>query len=224
MISIIVPVLNEEKALDASLKALAQLEGDKEIIVVDGGSQDRSREIGRRYGKLVEGPRGRARQMNYGASLAKGDIVWFVHADSRPAPTSLKDIEKAIGAGYIGGRFKLYFYDYKSFVLSYIAFTSNLRRWVLKLIFGDQAIFVRKDIFDGLGGYKDIELMEDFDFSLRLHKAGRVKKLRTKIGSSARRFKEGGSLRVFLHMQKIKYLYLRGEDPEKLKEIYREVR
>ena len=224
MISIIVPVLNEESTIEETLIDLINLDGDKEIIVVDGGSTDKTVKIAKKYGKVYEGVKGRARQMNYGVEKSSGDILWFVHSDARVDRSSLDAIEKSISRGYIGGGFKLYFYDMKGFLINYIAFTSNLRRRFLKLIFGDQAIYVRKDIFSSMGGYKEMDLMEDFDFSLRLHKEGKVDKLNVRIGTSARRFREGGVLRTFFFMQKIKYLYLRGRSPEELNQMYRDVR
>lgn len=224
MISIIVPVYNEEKTIDESLSALVAIQGDREIIIVDGGSQDRTVELAEKYGQVLRGPKGRSRQMNYGASQSQGEILWFVHLDARLDPSSLEEIERTMAEGYVGGGFKLYFYDMGGWLIRYIALTSNLRRSLLKLIFGDQGIFVAREVFQKMDGYKEIDLMEDFDFSLRLHQEGRVKKLRTPIGSSARRFKEGGTLRTFLQMQKIKYLYLRGKSPEDLNKMYRDVR
>lgn len=224
MISIIVPVLNEENKIEKTLQVLDRLKGQKEIIVVDGGSCDNTVKIAKSYGIVTESSKGRARQMNHGAEESSGDILWFVHSDSIVSVDSLGKIKETIDKGYIGGGFQLYFYDMDTLFMRYIAKTSNMRAKYLQLIFGDQGIFVKKDIFEKMNGYKDIELMEDWDFSRRLHKMGKVKMVESKIGTSARRFSSGGQLKTFLFMQKIRLLYLIGKSPSELNKMYREVR
>lgn len=224
MISIIVPVLNEEKAIENLLKGLNSLKGEKEIVVVDGGSSDSTVEIASNYGKVVRSKKGRGVQMNEGAKIARGNVLWFVHSDSKVSQNALEAIKKAIEEGYIGGGFSLYFYDYDTRFMRFVSVTSNWRAKYLKLFFGDQGIFVRRDIFDELRGYKEIELMEDWDFSRRMAKKGRMKLLKARIGTSARRFKQGGQLKTLLLMHKIKILYVLGVSPSKLSKIYREER
>ncbi len=224
MISIIIPVLNEGKNIEKLLRQVKVLEGDKEIVVVDGGSTDNTVDIADKYARVIHSKKGRANQMNKGAQEAKGNILWFVHSDSLLDPKSLEKILKTINDGYIGGGFSLYFYDYPTLFMKYVAWTSNLRARYMGLLFGDQGIFVEKDIFFDLGGYPEIGLMEDWEFSKKLFKTKKVKVLRTPIGTSARRFKSGGQFRTFLLMQKIKLLYVLGTPPDKLKKIYREAR
>ncbi len=224
MISIIVPILNEEKGIESLLMDLNSLKGDKEIIVVDGGSTDGTVDKASSIAKVIHSEKGRSRQMNLGAKEALGDILWFVHSDSKIHEESLESIESAIGRGYIGGGFSLDFYDYRTYFMKFVAKTSNLRAKFLGLIFGDQGIFIKKDAFDALEGYPDIELMEDWELSKKLHKVGKVKVVKTPIGTSARRFKSGGQLKTLLLMHKIKFLYMLGVPSSKLKEIYREAR
>lgn len=224
MVSIIIPVLNEEKNIEKSLIQFNRLKGDKEIIVVDGGSSDNTRQIAERFAKVVLSEKGRANQMNKGAAKVRGDILWFVHLDSIINEESIEKIQLAIDEKYVGGGFSLKFYDYDTLFMKYISTTSNLRAKYLGLYFGDQGIFVRRDIFEGIGGYPRQEIMEDWELSLLMKKMGKLKLINTTIGTSARRFKNGGQLKTHLLMHKIKLLYLLGTPTDKLAKIYKDVR
>jgi len=224
LISIIVPVLNEEKSIEELLIDLHNLPGNKEIIVVDGGSVDNTITIAEKYGKVIVSEKGRSNQMNCGALNSKGDILWFVHSDSKVHIDSIRAMEDAINHGYIGGGFSMYFYDYKSLFLKYIYLTSNMRAKCLKLYFGDQGIFVKRNIFQDMNGFKAMPIMEDWDFSTRVKKLGKLILLKNSIGTSARRFKKGGPLKTHLLMHKIKFLYILGKDPEELAKLYRNIR
>lgn len=224
MISIIVPVLNEEKTIEGLLLELKALEGDKEIIVVDGGSVDRTAEIAARHAVFIGGVSGRARQMNRGAVAAKGEVLWFVHSDSKVDRKSLCHIQAAVDEGCVGGGFSMFFHDYDTLFMKFVSCSSNMRARHMGLYFGDQGIFVRRDVFERIGGYPDIPIMEDWEMGLRLKKEGRMELLDAPIGTSGRRFKNGGALRTLLFMHKIKLLYILGIPPEKLSGTYRKVR
>lgn len=224
IISIIIPVLNEEKTIENTIKNLMNIRGNKEIIIVDGGSNDKTVQIAKCLTKVVCSPKGRANQMNAGARIAEGNILWFVHSDSIVDENSLINIRKAIEEGYKAGGFKLYFYDDKSSFMKYISFTSNLRAKYLNIYFGDQGIFVEKNLFNNLDGFKRIYLMEDWELSKRISKEEKMKLLDCSIGTSARRFNNGGKLKTHLLMHKIKILYLLGICDKKLSMIYKEAR
>ena len=122
MITIIIPVLNEEKTIEKCLKNIIELPGQKELIVVDGGSLDNTVEIASRERTgAITSPKGRAKQMNGGAKVAKGDILWFVHSDSRLYLSSIFEIENVIDEKYIGGCFRLYFYDLDTRFMRFLA-------------------------------------------------------------------------------------------------------
>lgn len=224
VVSIIVPVLNEEKNIENALFQFSKLKGDKEIIIVDGESEDKTKEIAARFVKVISSKRGRASQMNEGAKHAHGNILWFVHSDSIVKENSIEEIQLAIDEGYIGGGFSLKFYDYSTLFMKYISTTSNLRSKYFGLYFGDQGIFVKKEIFESLGGFPEQEIMEDWEFSLAMKKTGKLKLINANIGTSARRFKQGGQLRTHLLMHKIKLLYILGMPTDRLTKIYKDVR
>ncbi|KNF07257.1 transferase [Gottschalkia purinilytica] len=224
MISIILPLLNEEKSIENTLTQIQRLKGDKEIIVVDGGSTDSTVKIASKYAIVINSEKGRGKQMNAGAKVAKGDILWFIHSDSKLEENSLISIRNCMEEGYCAGGFPIYFYDYDTAFMRFVSVTSNLRAKYLGLYFGDQGIFIKKKLFNKIDGFKEIEIMEDWEFSKRLNKVTKLKMLSTKIGTSGRRFKSGGQLRTLLLMHKIKIMYLLGVSPKTLNSMYREAR
>lgn len=218
-------MLDEEGAIADTLDALRMGAPASELIVVDGGSSDRSVEIARpQCDQLIEGPRGRARQMNAGASQASGDAIAFVHADTIVPPTFARDIEGALADGrVVGGRFDVTF-DVRGPALDVVAAMISLRSRVARSATGDQAIFVRREVFERLGGYAAIELCEDVDFTRRMRRAGRVACLRSRVITSSRRWRRDGVVRTIVKMWIIKSLFLVGVSPAWLKRYYSDTR
>ncbi|MDJ0346585.1 TIGR04283 family arsenosugar biosynthesis glycosyltransferase [Streptomyces sp. H10-C2] len=219
-VSIIVPVLNEATTIEASLTRLARDFPDCELIVVDGGSSDATAELAAPLATVVHTPRGRARQMNEGARHATGDILWFVHADTAIDPAALDQIRAALTDPQVSGGGLTLRFDRRTLGLDYLAFTSNARARRLHQVFGDQAMFTRRTVFDELEGFPDLAIMEDLEMSRRLHRAGRLCVLDATSTASARRFTEHGTWRMIAFMQYLKLLYFAGVDPERIRRRY----
>jgi rSAM/selenodomain-associated transferase 2 len=223
-ISIVIPVLNEEKDIAATLVALQRL-GPHELIIVDGGSSDQTGEVCKRLGAEVHSsPRGRGTQMNHGARRATGDVLLFLHADTRLPESAFDDIRAALRSPRcVGGRFDVQL-DGAYWLLDVIGAMISLRSRLSRVATGDQAIFVRREIFAELGGYPDIPLMEDVAFSRALKRRGAVACLRSRVMTSARRWKKEGVWRTILKMWMLKLLYLAGISPVRLKRYYGDIR
>src|SRR5918994_508831 len=219
-ISIIMPVLNEEKTIAATLAALSPLAPD-EVIVVDGGSTDRTRDIvGQTSATLLTAPRGRAQQMNQGACVAQGDVLLFLHADTRLPASALMDIRTAMADRHcVGGRFDVCL-DRDEWTFRLIGTLINLRSRLTKGATGDQAIFVRRTVFEELGGFPDLPLMEDIALSRLLKRQGRVACLHSQVITSARRWERDGMWRTVLTMWAFRLLFLAGVSPTRLKRFY----
>lgn len=224
MISIIMPVLNEEVVIEKSLKNLTKQKGDFELIVVDGGSADQTTEIAKRYADIIVSDKGRACQMNAGAKTANGDILLFLHADSILQDDALIKVENVMNNEEIlGGAFK-YALDDPFWFYRIIEFLANLRAKTFSIYPGDHGIFVRRAIFEKIGGFKNIELMEDIDLSKRLKREGKLVQLDAKIVSSARRLKQEGIVTTFFHMQLNRFLFFAGISPRVLSRFYKNIR
>lgn len=221
-LSIIVPVLNEAARLPALLVGLAPFREAAEVIVVDGGSTDGSAEAARAAGwaRVLAAPRGRARQMNAGAAAACGEVLLFLHADTSLPPTALEDIRAALAdPPVVGGRFDVRL-DSPRPIYRAVETLTNLRsRWT-GIWTGDQAIFVRRAVFERLGGFPDIPLMEDVELSRRLKRAGRRACLRSRVTASARKWEREGAARTILLMWALRFLYLVGVSPARLHRWY----
>jgi rSAM/selenodomain-associated transferase 2 len=223
-VSVVIPVLNEEKTIAATLTALMALK-PHEVIVVDGGSSDRTRKISAETdATVITGAPSRARQMNVGAQQATGDILLFLHADTRLPPAAFDDIAAALkDPRYLGGRFDVDL-DGDHWMLKVVGAMINHRSRITKVGTGDQAIFVRREVFAQLGGFPDIPLMEDIAFCRALKRLGGIACLRSKVVSSARRWESEGVWRTIIKMWILKLLYFAGVSPVKLKRFYAESR
>lgn len=219
IISVLIPTYNEEQNIGPLLERLVKQPGT-EIIVCDGGSTDRTAEICAAYPvKFIRGPRGRGLQLNAGAEVATGEILFFLHADSLVDPGVFPEIRQAVANNYLWGCCTLHFDD-RSLFFRAVAFGSRLRAKIFSLCFGDQGIFCQRRFFWEQGGFPPIPLMEDLALSRKLRRRLRARVLSSPIITSSRRFKEGGCLRTLLLMQKLKLLYYLGVSPERLAFMY----
>jgi len=213
-LSIIVPMLNEAAGIADALRALRSL--DAEIVAVDGGSSDNTVACAMQHADLLlDSARGRARQMNAGASTAHGDILLFLHADTTLPPAADRLVEEHIASGALWGRFDVVISG-KSAWFPVIASLMNLRSRLSGIATGDQAIFVKRSAFEQLGGFPDIPLMEDIVLSQRLKRLGRPACLRQKVITAGRRWEKHGILRTILTMWWLRLRFFCGTDPKKL--------
>jgi len=221
-ISIIVPVLNEAQGISESLAALAPLrERGHEVIVVDGGSSDKTPDLARRAAdRVVSAPRGRASQMNAGAALARGEVLVFLHADTRlPEDAAARILQGLAASGRAWGRFDVRI-EGASVFLPVIAFFMNLRSRATGIATGDQAIFVRREAFKRAGGFPPLELMEDIALSRSLKRVSRPLCLADKAVTSGRRWEQRGVLRTVFLMGWLRLAFFLGAAPASLARFY----
>lgn len=221
-VSIIVPVLNEADVIADSLSAIRNAcTATTEILVVDGGSNDATAEIARALcDRLLISRRGRARQMNAGARSASGTILWFLHSDSRVPKHADELIRTMLAKGTTDwGRFDVQLSGTHS-MLRVIERLMNWRSRATGICTGDQGIFVSRKLFNKLGGFPDIALMEDIAMSRLLRRSGRPLCLSQRLVTSSRRWEQNGILRTILLMWKLRLLYFLGVAPETLARKY----
>jgi rSAM/selenodomain-associated transferase 2 len=221
-LSIIIPVLNEATTIVAALEALAPLRArGTEIIVVDGGSRDDSAALAKPLTDFViTSARGRAAQMNAGAGVARGDVLLFLHADTRLP----KDAERFILEGLARskrawGRFDVAIEGAHP-LLPVIAAMMNLRSRLTGISTGDQAMFVTREAFDSVGGFPGILLMEDITFARNLKRVSRPLCLSARVTTSGRRWEQHGVLRTMLLMWRLRLAYFFGAKPDVLAKRY----
>jgi rSAM/selenodomain-associated transferase 2 len=224
-VSIIIPVLNEEALLAGTLDGLRRLEGEPEVIVVDGGSHDRTRDIACAalqqfsQGRFIESARGRGPQMNAGAHAAQGNVLLFLHADTQLPADALTRIEKAIrDQEIVGGNFAIVFEGRDLWSRVFTRLYNWRRRF--GIYYGDSAIFARREVFERLGGYLNAPVMEDYDFCRKLERAGKTAVIESPAITSSRRWGQWRTAYVLMLWVLLQWLYLIGAPPEGMGWIY----
>jgi rSAM/selenodomain-associated transferase 2 len=221
-LSIIIPVLNEEAEIVDTLAALAAMRArGAETIVVDGGSCDRTIALAASLAdRVITAPRGRAMQMNTGAAAASADVLLFLHADTRlPAEADRLVLEGLASSGHQWGRFDVRISG-RHPLLPVVAALMNIRSRLTGIATGDQGIFVRRDLFERIGGFPAIPLMEDVALSGHLKRIGEPLCLTPRAITSGRRWEERGVIRTILLMWRIRLAYSLGAPPARLFRLY----
>lgn len=221
-LSIVVPALNEAACIAGTLQALQALRRrGAELVLADGGSADGTAALAAPWAdRVIVAPRGRAAQMNAGAAEAGADVLLFLHADTRLPPQADAAIQRALTGGAGWGRFDVHI-DGRPRMLRLVAAMMNLRsRWT-GIATGDQAIFVRRTLFEAVGGFPLQPLMEDVELSCRLRRLGGPACLRDRVVTSGRRWEQRGVWRTIVLMWWLRWRYWRGEPAARLAEAYR---
>ncbi len=221
-LSIIVPVLDEAEGIAATLDALAAPRAaGHEVIVVDGGRGDGTLALSHgRADAAIIGPRGRARQMNAGAKHARGEVLLFLHADTRLPRFGVERIASVVSQGAAWGRFDVRI-EGRSPMLAVVAALMNARSRLTGIATGDQAMFVRRDLFERVGGFPDQPLMEDIELSRRLRACAPPACLRERVATSGRRWESRGVWRTIVLMWRLRWRYWRGGAADDLARAYR---
>jgi len=227
-VSIIIPTLNEEASVSRAIRSCREA-GPCEVIVVDGGSRDRTVEIAQgEADAAIIAPRGRAAQMNAGAAVASGGVLLFLHADTLLPGGSVHGVLGALQEpAVVGGAFRVRLAaspEAGRYVRGALGITGRMigaRGFISRSYSGDQAIFVRAEAFRAAGGYPEIPLMEDVELSRRMRRAGKTVLLPLRVETSGRRWEEWGPLRTVLFMWRLRVGYLLGWTPSRCAEAYR---
>jgi rSAM/selenodomain-associated transferase 2 len=222
MISVIVPTLDEAEALPRLLRSLAAQGEAHEVIVADGGSRDDTCAFAAAAGaRIVHAPRGRGEQLAAGAAAARGEIVWFVHADSRVPYSAMRALLRALDQPeIIGGNFRVLFDGGARFDRFMNWFYALIRRF--GLYYGDSGIFVRRDALEAVGGVRPLALMEDYDLVRRLRRAGKTTCIAfPPLITSSRRFAGRSPPAIMAGWLLIHVLFALGVRPEVLARVYR---
>lgn len=224
-LSIIIPTYNEAGNIGKLVKYLKQNSDAAvtDIIVSDAGSSDHTIAAAKETGAAValSPGKGRSAQMNYGVSLAKGNVFYFVHADTFPPPSFVKDIQEAVAAGYDLGRYRTKFNSTKTIL--------KLNAWLTRFDFficmgGDQTLFIKKDLFEQHGGFReDMKMMEEYEFCARVRKAAKYKIMKGTALVSARKYEANSWWRVQHANAKIVLMYKSGASQQAMLDIYNEL-
>ncbi|MGI9290459.1 MAG: TIGR04283 family arsenosugar biosynthesis glycosyltransferase [Gammaproteobacteria bacterium] len=196
MISVIIPALNEEQALPATLEQLFRLKGHCEVILVDGGSTDQTRQVAAQWPqvRILQSAAGRGRQMNEGAAVARGNILLFLHADTLLPESALTTLNENFADPNIEwGGFRHRFSG-SGLALRFISWLTNTRCLITRIFYGDQAMFVRRSVFEEMGGYPDAQL-EDITLSKHLRRRSKPLFLELQVITDSRKFEQMGPVR-----------------------------
>ena len=220
----VIPLLNEAGGLPRLLQRLRECAPD-ELVLVDGGSSDGTAQILQESGhRWLTSEPGRAVQMNAGSKVCNSNIILFLHADTEISSDNIEFLRGlALSSEIVGGRFDVRLSGSHA-ALRVIEWFMNLRSRLSRISTGDQAMFVRRDVFEAMGGFSEIPLMEDIEFSRRLKQRGKTACLRQKVSTSSRRWEGHGMVRTVLLMWRLRLLYWLGVSPEKLADMYRDAR
>ncbi len=226
-IAVVTPVLNEQETVTELMQHVAEV-GCHEFILVDGQSADATVERARSMSqtqetlatRIIDAPRGRASQMNAGAAQAHSDVLLFLHADTRLPANAKQLIQQALAdPDCVGGRFDVRFPRDEGYAWVVSRMMNWRSRWS-GIFTGDQTMFIRRSVFENMGGFADIPLMEDIEFAKRLKTRGRVVALRDKVTTSFRRWEQHGPLNTIVRMWVLRFLYWAGWNPQTLNDYY----
>jgi rSAM/selenodomain-associated transferase 2 len=220
-LSIIMPVLDEAAGIESALRALAPYRArGADVVVVDGGSSDGTADLARPLAdQVLKSQRGRATQMNAGAITARGDVLLFLHADTRlPADADRLILDGLARSGRAWGRFDVCFDD--GGWLRVVALMMNVRSRLTGICTGDQAMFITRAAFDSIGGFPPIPLMEDVTAATLLKRVSRPLCLHARVTTSGRRWRQHGIWRTILLMWRLRLAYYFGVDPDRLAKQY----
>ena len=223
-VSVVIPALNEEQGIGATLDALFRVRGDLQIIVVDGGSSDETTKVVEQRGvRLVRSAPGRGVQMHNGALLFNGEVLWFLHADTHPPADAVEYLVAALkDPSVAGGNFALRFSGSRRPANLLTRAYPHFRK--LGLIYGDSGVFLRRSVYEELGGFKPYPIFEDLDLIRGVKRLGRFVHVPCELVTSSRRFEGRSFSRTFARWTFLQVLYWMGVPPARLGRLYHPLR